>query len=330
MTSAISGFRARFAQEFSLLLVILVTCAAFAFLSDRFATYDNLRNILVQSSATAIAAVGMTFVIVTRGIDLSVGSIANCALGAAVLLAGYGAGASLNTATTAWVYPIALAIALALGLVNAILITRFDISPLIATLGTLTLYRGVGLHLTDAASIAMSGSILDFPRGQLLGLGLPVYAAAAIAFIGWLLLRQTVFGRQLLALGGSPRSAAETGLRTSRLLFAGYGISGLCAGIAGLIVVGRVGIIDTTLGFGFEFTVITAVVLGGTSLFGGRGSVVGSVMGAILLTTIDNGLNLIGANPFIYEVVRGLILMGAVSLDAYANRRGTHRLAVEA
>jgi ribose/xylose/arabinose/galactoside ABC-type transport system permease subunit len=115
----------------------------------------------------------------------------------------------------------------------------------------------------------------------------------------------------------------------NRLLFIAYGASGLCAAIAGLIVAGRVGIVDTSLGLDFEFTVITAVVLGGTSLFGGRGSILGSVVGAVLLSTIDNGLNLIGANPFIYAVVRGLILMVAISLDAFANRGRAGQLAGE-
>ena len=291
----------------SLLLVVAGMCVFFSLQTDRFADYDNLRNVLLQSSATTIAAVGMTFVIVTRGIDLSIGSIANFALGLAVVLGGTELVEAITTDTTYWVYPIALTAGVGLGLVNAILITRLEISPLITTLGTLTLYRGLGLHLTDASLLSVRGPILEFARGQLFGIGLPVYVALVMVALAWLVLAQTAFGRRLLALGGSPRSAAETGIKTTTLLLAVYGLSGFCGAIAGLIVVGRVGVINSDLGFGFEFTVITAVVLGGTSLFGGRGNILGSVIGAVLLTTIDNGLNLIGANPFIYDVVRGLI-----------------------
>jgi ribose transport system permease protein len=329
MRTSLAGLLRHGGQQVSLLAVVLITCVVFASLSDRFLAVDNLLNVLVQSSATVIAAVGMTFVIVTRGIDLSVGSVANCALGTAVLLAGTEGGSALTAVTSYWVYPIALVVGLALGLLNAIIITRLKVSPLIATLGTLTLYRGLGLHLTEAASIAVRGAILDFAQGAFLGVAYPIWAALAIALLGWLVLSNTVFGRQLLALGGSPRSARESGLDTSRLLFAVYALSGLLAAIAGLIIVGRVGIIDTTLGFNFEFTVITAVVLGGTSLFGGRGTILGTVLGAVLLSIIDNGLNLIGANPFIYEVMRGLILITAVSLDAYTNRRNAQIAAVE-
>jgi ribose transport system permease protein len=317
-------------QHLSLVVVVIAMCFVFASLTDRFADYENLRNILLQSSATAIGAVGMTFVIVTGGIDLSIGSIANLALGLAIFLCGSKSEAALTTDTSYWVYLVALAAGLAFGTINAVLIVRLRISPLIATLGTLTLYRGLGLHLTNAALLAVQGPILEFARGQLAGIGLPVFAAAAFIALGWLLLNQTVFGRRVLALGGSPRSAVETGINGAVLQLAVYGFAGLCGAVAGLIVVGRVGVINPDLGYGFEFTVITAVVLGGTSLFGGRGSVLSSVVGAILLTIIDNGLNLIGANPFIYDVVRGLILMGAVSLDAVANRLRARRTAVVA
>ena len=328
MTTGRRRGRSRLAtQQLSLILVVIAMAVVFSLLSDRFADYDNLRNILLQSSATTIGAVGMTFVIVTRGIDLSIGSIANLSLGLAIFLAGTKSEAALATDTTGWAYPIALLTGTILGGLNAVLITRLRISPLIATLGTLTRYRGLGLHLTQATLTAVRGPILSFGRDQILGIGLPVFAAALAIAVGWLLLTQTVFGRRLLALGGSPRSAAETGLATGRLLLAVYAIAGLCGAAAGLIVVGRVGVLNSDLGFGFEFTVITAVVLGGTSLFGGRGSIIGSVIGAVLLTTIDNGLNLIGANPFIYDVIRGLILMAAVSLDAIVSRLDQRRLA---
>ena len=311
------------AQLWSLAAVLLVMCATFALLSDRFADFDNLRNVLLQAAPTTIGAVGMTFVIAARGIDLSIGAIANLSLGLAVVVAGTRSEAAISTNTTWLVYAIALIVGPLLGALNAVAITTLRLSALITTLGTLTLYRGLGLHLTNAALIAVQGSILDFGRGQILGIAAPVAAALLFAVGGWAILSQTLVGRQLLALGGSPRSAAETGLRSNRLQVFAYAVSGLCGAIAGLIMVGRVGMVNPDLGFGMEFTVITAVVLGGTSLFGGRASMLGTVLASFLLTMIDNGMTLIGANPYTYDVVRGLILLAAVSTDAIsAHLRG--------
>ncbi|MBZ9772407.1 ABC transporter permease [Mesorhizobium sp. CO1-1-8] len=313
-------------QQLSLGLVFALVCIAFSSQTDRFFTLPNLTNILTQSSAAAVVALGMTLVIVTRGIDLSVGSIANCAIATALLLAGTESVAG-SVSTSIWVYPIALAIGLMLGLLNGVLVVAFKVHPLIITLATLSLFRGIGLHITAAESIGVKGSLLNFARYSPGGLPLPVITVMIGAFVAWVVLKRTLFGRHLLALGGSPRSAAETGIKVKRLIVSVYAISGVCAAVAGLIVSGRVGLVDTSLGLELEFTAITAVVLGGTSLFGGRGTVVGSMLGAILLVTIDNGLNLIGANPFIYAVVRGLILIVAIALDAFAGRNHPDRLA---
>ncbi|HET6806697.1 MAG TPA: ABC transporter permease, partial [Frateuria sp.] len=158
-----------------------------------------------------------------------------------------------------------------------------------------------------------------------LGFGAPVFAALAIAALGWLFLSELPPGRRLLALGGSPRSAVETGMRPERLILMAYAVSGFCGAVAGLITVGRVGVINPDLGYGMEFTVITAVVLGGTSLFGGRASMLGTVLASLLLTTVDNGMTLIGANPYAYDVVRGLVLLIAVSADAISAHMRTRR-----
>jgi ribose transport system permease protein len=329
MMQRLARIRAESAQQLSLIVVVALICLVFAALSDRFLTYNNLLNISLQASATIIAAVGMTMVIATRGIDLSIGSVANCSVAVGLMLATYGSGSALTLDASGLAYPVALLMGLCLGVLNAIVIIVFRVHPLIVTLGTLALYRGIGLHVTAAASIAVSGDVLGLARGAFLGIGYPVWLALAIAFLGWFTLSHTIFGRRLLALGGSPRSAVESGLKRARLLAIAYILCSVCGAIAGLVIVGRVGIIDTTLGFNFEFTVITAVVLGGTSLFGGRASIVGSVIGAVLLSAIDNGLNLVGANPFIYEVVRGLVLITAISLDAYTSRKGKDQLAAD-
>ena len=311
-------------QVWSLIAVLLLVSVGFSSLTDRFADLDNLRNVLLQAAPTTIGAIGMTFVIAARGIDLSIGSIANLALALAIAAAGSRVEAELTTDTGWLVYPGALLAGVLLGTLNAVAIVSLRLSALITTLGTLTLYRGLGLHVTSASLIAVRGPVLQFGRTLVFGVGLPVWAALLLAVTGWFVLSQTPAGRQILALGGSPRSAVETGLRTGRLLILAYAISGLCGAIAGLIMVGRVGMVNPDLGFGMEFTVITAVVLGGTSLSGGRASILGAALGSLLLATIDNGMTLIGANPYSYDVVRGLILLFAVSADAisaYLRRR---------
>lgn len=313
------------AQLWSLVVVLLLISLGFAGLSDRFADLDNLRNVLLQSAPVMIGATGMTLVIATRGIDLSIGAIANLSLALAITLAGTLSEAALATDTTWFVYPIALLSGLLLGALNAAAINTLRLTPLITTLGTLTLYRGLGLHITSAALIAVRGPILAFGRAQVFGTGVPVIAALAIALAGWLFVSESRPGRQLLALGGSPRSAVETGLRSERLLLLAYAFSGFCGAAAGLITVGRVGVVNPDLGYGMEFTVITAVVLGGTSLFGGRASILGTVLASLLLTTVDDGMTLIGANPYAYDVVRGIVLLLAVSADAVSAHMRTRR-----
>jgi ribose transport system permease protein len=313
------------AQLWSLAAVLVLVSVGFASLSDRFADLDNLRNVLLQAAPTMIGATGMTLVVATRGIDLSIGAIANLSLAMAVVLAGTRSETQLVTDTTWLVYPIALLSGLFLGVLNAAAINVLRLTPLITTLGTLTVYRGLGLHLTSASLIAVSGPILGFGRAQLFHFGVPVFTVLMIAVAAGLFLSGSPFGRQLLALGGAPRAAIETGLRSERLIVLVYAVSGLCGAAAGLITVGRVGVVNPDLGYGMEFTVITAVVMGGTSLFGGRASMFGTVLASLLLTTVDNGMTLIGANPYAYDVVRGLVLLVAVSVDAVSAHMRTRR-----
>lgn len=308
-------------QQIALAAFILIVGAIFSALSPAFFELRNFANIFLQAAPLALIAVGMTFVIVTRGIDLSVGSMVYLSMAAAVFLSGTPHEQRIEVVTTLPVYPLAILTGLCLGLLNAAIVIRFRVSPLIATLGTLTLYRGMALHLTDAREIILSGPVQSFGRAQLGGvLGVPVLVTLAAAVLAGAVLYYTIFGRHVLAAGGNPRSAAETGLPVNRLLYITYGLTGLLAGLAGLMIVGRIGGLNPDLGWNFEFTVITVVVLGGTSLFGGRGSITGSMLGALLLTMVNNGLNLIGTDPFYYDLVRGVVLVSAVSIDALVTR----------
>ncbi len=304
-------------QRYSLIVMLLLIIALFASVSRPFFTVTNLDNVLSQAAATAIAAVGMTYVIIIAEIDISIGALMSLAMSVAWMVAVVpGARAGEAAAVNAWVYPVGLAAGLLLGLVNALLINSLRINALIATLATFFAFRGAALKMVGADDKAFLPSpVMFLGRTHLFGASLPVFVMIAVAAVGAVVLGRTPVGRYLYAIGGSQRSAVETGLPLGRMRLVAYGASGLCTAIAGLIIVGQVGTLQSGLGIGFEFTVITAVVVGGTSLLGGRGTIIGSILGAILLVVIDNGLNLINASVYIYDVVKGVILLIAVVID---------------
>jgi ribose transport system permease protein len=310
-------------QRYSIVVMLLAVIIVFASISKPFLTVSNLSNILLQASATAVAAIGMTFVLVIAEIDISVGSLMSLAMTVAWMLAvASGSEAGQQAAVNAWVYPVGLLMGLALGLANGLLINGLRINSFIATLSTMFAFRGIAWKMVGSSDKAFADSpVLFLGRTEFLGVGLPIYLVVVVAIIAFVVLNRTPVGRYLYAMGGSLRSAVETGLPVNKLRVVAYGVAGLCAATAGLITIGRVGTLQAGLGSGFEFTVIAAVVLGGTSLLGGRGSIVGSILGAILLVVIDNGLNLINASVYIYDVVKGVILIVAVVIDVALLRR---------
>ena len=310
-------------QRYSLVVMLLLVVILFAGISKPFFTISNLDNVLLQAAATAIAAVGMTFVIILAEIDISIGSLMSLAITVA-WMAGVAHGAVAGVAATvdAWIYPVGLAMGVLLGLVNGLLINLLGINALIATLATMFAFRGIALKLVGAGDMTfLQSAVMFLGRTELFGVGLPVYVMLVVAAVAALVLRRTPVGRYLYAIGGSQRSARETGLPVKRMRLVAYGVSGFCAALAGLIITSQVGTLQASLGEGFEFTVITAVVVGGTSLLGGRGTIIGSILGAILLVVIDNGLNLINASVYIYDVVKGVILILAVMIDVLLLRR---------
>jgi ribose transport system permease protein len=318
-------------QRYSIVVMLVIVTIVFASISKPFLTLANLSNVLLQASATAIAAVGMTFVIVLGEIDISIGSMMSLAMtigwmagvsSGAIGLEGAGTNFGTMRPVDAWIYPVGLLTGLLLGVTNGLVINGLRINSLIATLATMFAFRGIGWKLVGASDKAFAQSpVMYLGRKSFLGLGLPVYLMVAVILAAVLTLNRTPLGRYIYAVGGSPRSAVETGLPVDRIRLAAYAISGLCVALAGLITIGRVGTLQAGLGTGFEFTVIASVVLGGTSLLGGRGSIIGSVLGALLLVVIDNGLNLINASVYIYDVVKGVILIAAVAVDALILRR---------
>lgn len=294
---------------------ILLLGAVFSFLSPAFLQFRNLHNIAVQAAVTGAMAVGMTFVIMTAGIDISVGAILYLtgALVAETAVRG-GSPAAAYAALAA-----GIGLGAVLGLVNGLVINGLRLNPLVTTLATLGIYRGLAIHVNQARITIVPEPARLFGMGSLLGVPMPVVTVLAVGIAGALALRYTRFGRYVLAIGSSARSARESALPVRRVLVAVYAIAGACAALGGLILIGRVGAVQSDMGIGIEFTVVTAVVLGGTNLSGGRGSVGGSLLGAILLIMVDNGLNLINASPFIYDIVRGSVLAGAVVIDRISN-----------
>jgi len=303
-------------QQSSIIVVLVLVCVLFASIAPQFPTTGNLSNILLQAAATSIAAIGMTYVIVLAEVDISVGALMSLAMTIGWMFAVTPGVPGQEASVDAWVYPIALAVGTALGVINALIINFFRINSFIATLATMYLYRGIAWKMVGSSDKPFSESaVLVLGRSEILGIGAPVYLMVAVAIVAMIVLNRAPIGRYICAIGGSPRSAIETGLPVERIRLFAYGFLGFCCALAGLITIGRVGVLQVGLGTGFEFTVIAAVVLGGTSLLGGRGSIIGSILGAILLVVIDNGLNLINASVYIYDVVKGLILIFGVLAD---------------
>ena len=293
------------------LLLLLLVLAVFGALSPRFLEPANLVNILVQSSSVAVVAVGMTVVLMTGGIDLSVGSI--MFLSAAVA-------GKLVLADDPVAVPVAVAVILPIGLacgaVNGLLVARLGMLPFVVTLATLYIGRGAGRWITQTRAMNLPEEFLRIGQSAVAGVPFPVWVMAAVAVAGHVLLARTPFGRQLHAVGSDPEAARRAGVRVDRLRFAAYAISGLCASVGGIVSVAQLGAVSPTFGYQREFAAVAAAVLGGTSLFGGRGKVLpGTILGAVLIQAVDNGLGIIDANPYAYPVVSGTVIFLAVLID---------------
>lgn len=309
--------RLKSARWLAVLGGILVFGFVFSQLSPAFLSLRNLQNIVVQAAVTGVMAIGMTLVIMTAGIDISVGGI----LYLTIVLTTEISLKSSATSAPYLIYLLALILGATLGLINGLLTNYLRINPLITTLATLSVYRGLAIHINQARITIPPESARFLGIGKIAGIPVPLLTVILMTIIGTIVLRYTRFGRYALAIGSSKRSAMESKLPVKNVTLTVYTIAGVCAGIGGLIMLGRIGAVQTDMGIGIEFTVITAVVLGGTLLSGGYASMLGSLMGAILLVMIDNGLNLIHASAFIYDIVRGSVLVGAVVIDRVAMQR---------
>ena len=322
-------FLARYAAPLFLLLLVIV----FAVLEPRFLHPLNILNVLRQVSISGLIAIGMTFVILTAGIDLSVGSLLALAglVGAYVSKGGladrFAIGAGEVTGNPVWM---AAAAAIAIGLIGGAIqgaaITRLKVPPFVVTLGGTTAFRGAALLFSGGGPI--SGFEPDFSwwgQGRIGTVPVPVIIFFAAAIIAHLVLRYTAFGKHVYATGGNERAAALNGVPTRGIILGVYIISGFFCGLAGFLLAARLNSAEAVAGSGLELTVIAAVVIGGTSLFGGVGTILGTVIGALLIGVLTNGLVLLNVSSFIQQIVIGVILVAAVALDQYAAGRRAAR-----
>ena len=287
----------------------------FALQSDAFLTPENLANIIKQSSFIGIAAIGMTFVLLTRGIDLSVGSV----MYLGPLLAGIamrelpiGVAGGLVTAVLA---------GLAMGAINALFVVRLNIAPFIVTLATLFFFRGAGTWITSSRQFDFDRSMLDFGLSSVFGVPLPVVVFVLVALAAWIVLSRTTFGRQVYAVGADPEVARKAGIRADWVRARVYLISSACAATAGFILIAQIGRLDVAFGEGREFDVIAAAVLGGVSLFGGVGTAFGATIGAVLIQTVKTGLVFTSVNLYLQPIVLAAIIFIAVLIDGLRDLR---------
>ena len=311
------------------LVFLLVLMLVFSVMEPRFFSELNLFNVMRQISITGLIALGMTFVILTGGIDLSVGSI--------VALAGLVAGAlnkgsSANTLTlddtVVAAYPLIVSVAvaaligLAAGLVQGVAITTLNVPPFVVTLGGLSAFRGAALLYSGGGPISSFDDAYRFwGQGKLGPVPVPVIVFLGLALLCHVVLRHTRYGRHVYAVGGNAEAARLSGLNVKALTLSVYVIVGLFAGIAGFVLSSRLNSAEAVAGIGYELTVIASVVIGGTSLFGGIGSVAGTVVGAILIGVLINGLVLMNVSPYIQQIIIGVIIVLAVAFDRYVKGR---------
>ena len=295
--------------------IVIVFMVVMSFLSPVFLSLGNFRNLLIQSAILAVLALGQTLVIMVRGIDLSIGGIMALSSSLAVGLMGAG----LLPGPLA--IPAALIIGALAGMVSGLAVTRLGITPLIVTLAMLSVTRGAVFVYTDGANYSVqSNAIIALATTKILGLPLSVWLLAVLAIIVHLVLSRTVFGRSLYATGGNETAARLAGIPTARIATLTYVVSGLMAAVAGLILAGRLETAGPRAGEGIELTVIAACVIGGTSLFGGQGNVLGTLLGVALITLVGNAINLLGVPPAWDELVKGLVIFFAALIDILRRR----------
>lgn len=296
-------------RRFGIFIAFLLLVVVLSFLSDSFLTVSNLLNIARQVSINAIIAAGMTLVILTAGIDLSVGSV--LAFSGAIIAGLLSAGQPLLVGIAA-----GLLLGAVLGLVNGLIVTRGGVQPFIATLGMLTIARGATLVYTDGRPITgLPDAFVWLGAGDVGRVPVPVIIMALVFLAAYVVLTQTVLGRYIYAIGGNEEAARLSGVNVTLYKTLAYVLSGVLSATSGIILTARLNSAQPTAGGGYELDAIAAVVLGGTTLAGGEGSITGTLLGAFIIGVLNNGLNLLNVSSFYQQVVKGVVILLAVLLD---------------
>ena len=301
--------------RFGLLLALVVMVIVLASISDRFLTTSNIINVLRQISVNAIIAFGMTVVIIGGGIDLSVGSLLALVGVIAALLA-------TSAGLPVWlVLILAVLIGLGLGTINGGFVGYAGVAPFIVTLAGLTIFRGATLVATDGRPVSGLPPIFTtIGYGTFLGIPLPIWIMLGVLLLTYVLLRHTALGRAVYAVGGNPEAARLSGIPVRKILTFTYAFSGFTVAIAAIVLTGRLNSAQPTAGVAFELDAIAAVVVGGTSLAGGRGGVWGTLVGALIIGVINNGMNLMNVSSFYQQIVKGGVILAALLIDRALSR----------
>jgi ribose transport system permease protein len=309
--------------EYGIFLILVIMVLALTVLTpvvrgeQFFLTSRNLLQVLQQAAINLIIAIGMTYVITSRGIDLSVGSI--------VALSGVVAGIAMNAGAGPYLgFAVAVMIGGLCGAFNGFLITRLGLQPFIVTLGTLGMFRGLALVLTEGRPIwGFSREFLQIFAGRIYGIPVQVVIALTLTLIFWLILTRTRFGKYTTAIGGNEDTTRLAGIPVNWHKFKIYTLSGLLTGIAGALLTARLSSADPVAGQFFELDAIAATIMGGTSLMGGEGTIGGTVVGALVISLVRNGMNLLNVPTFWQQFVLGAVIILAVMLDQWRRRRAS-------
>jgi ribose transport system permease protein len=303
----------RLFTDFGIAVVLILEIIIFSQVSPYFLTADNLLNISLQASVTAIIAAGMTFVILTAGIDLSVGSI--------VAFAGV-VTTSLIKLELPVFYSLAVGISAGLlfgafsGYLAGTFVTRLKITPFIVTLALMTIWRGAAFVYTEGRPVwELPESFSFLGTGRILGIPFPTIIMIFVFVASHIVLTKTRFGRYVYAVGGNYEAARLAGIKTNFILISVYVISGVLASLSGVLLASRINSGQPNAGLGYELDVIAAVVVGGTSLFGGRGTIIGTFFGSMLIAVLRNGLNLLNVGSYVQQVIIGVVILLAVLID---------------
>ena len=302
--------------RYGIVIAFFALCVILAFANPYFMTRGNVVNVLRQTSINGILAVGMTFVVLTGGIDLSVGSVlAFCGIVSASFVTG------LAPWNPGFAVLLGVFCGLVMGSVNGLLVAKLRVPPFVATLGMLSVARGLTFIYNNGMPVPnLSAQYRFIGQGLLIGIPVPVLVFAFVAVVAWFVLRYTTYGRYIYAVGGNERSAKTSGINTRRIILSVYAVAGALAGLSAQVLTARTTSALPQAGVAYELDAIAAVVIGGTSLSGGIGGVTGTIFGALIIGVINNGLDLMGVSSYYQQVIKGTIIVLAVLLD-YSRQR---------